>query len=219
LTLWLDAANVVAQTSGSVCKWPDQSSAKLDATQMVGAWCPTLVHSESDQRALIGFDGNDDRLSLPEGFSDFSAGVSFFAVVEVTVDNKCPSFLQLSNGAELDDLEVGRHQGSLQYEVSASSLAGPDNALELNRRVVIEVVHSDSSVELRLNGQILASSPFDLPAVVTRTQNFIGGTLYADCAPLGARVGELLLFTRALDSTERAAVEKYLAAKWQCCTL
>jgi len=55
----------------------------------------------------------DDQLALPEGFSDFSQGLSVFVSRARNRGRQCPSLLQLSNAPEHDDIDIGRLDGSI----------------------------------------------------------------------------------------------------------
>lgn len=218
LVLWLAADRGVTNTSGAVARWQDQSSNKADATQVVVAARPRVA-SAGNSLSMIEFDGEDDFLALPDGFDDFSNGLSFFAVVEALGDDECSSIVQLSAGAETEDLDFGRQQRSVHYEDGDVYLTGTPDALPKGERKLVEVVHSPSTdVDLRVDGQYVMSGKLPLPATLTRTANLVGGTLYTNCAPLEARVGEIVLYSRALSLVERTRVQSYLREKWSCCT-
>jgi hypothetical protein len=215
LMLWLDAQRGTTETSGKVSQWADQSGNGLDASQSLDTARPSRV-TDADGLSWIEFDGIDDFLSLADGFADFSEGVSFFGVVEVHQDRPCVAILELSNGQEIDDIDVGRQSGSVHYEALGGYFHGPEGVFGLNRRLIVGVVHdTGSNAELRLNGEFLAVNSFPLPANVMRYDNFVGRTLYTGCSTFGGRVGEILLFARGIGDAERARIERYLSNKWQ----
>jgi hypothetical protein len=169
---------------------------------------------------MLEFDGADDSLALPEGFGDFTKGLSYFGVVNILADATCQSVMQLSNGSEIDDIDFGRYKGSLHYEVAAELVTGPTDAFGLKQTALVDYVQAlDGKVELRLDSQFMSSGTMMLPVLMKRSANFIGRSLYQDCAPLRARVGEILLYARPLSSDERVQVEEYLAKKWGCCSI
>jgi hypothetical protein len=218
LVLWLAGDRGVIQTNGVVSKWEDQSADKADAFQLVPTARPRLVAAAAGGPPMVEFDGDDDALILPEGFADFSAGLSFFAIVEVIGDSECSSIMQLSSGPEVEDLDFGRQQRSVHYEVEALYITGPPDALPVARTALTNVVHyPDGQAELRLDGQLKHAGFLPQPSVSLRTLNFVGRTLYIGCVPLHARIGEIILYARALASVERSQVEAYLREKWSCC--
>lgn len=217
LALWLMADHGVGEVDGGgVAVWADFSTNEADAKQSIGGLQPRLVPGANGALPLLEFDGEDDQLALPEGFADFSAGLSLFIVASQSTEQHCPSLLHLSNEPETQDVEVGRFQGAVHYEVADDEVSGPDNTFALQQLVLVGVVHAPSKApELRLNGVFMATGDFtSLPEVKPRANNFIGRSLHDGCEPFHGRVGEIILYSRALDSTERGAVQRYLQGRW-----
>lgn len=220
LILWLAADRGVTLTDGAVSKWLDQSQTHADAVQGVVGARPRRVDAAQNGLPMLEFDGGDDWLAVPDGFEDLSTGLSFFAVVALRGDGLCTSVMQFSNGVEEDDIDFGRYMGSIHYEVSGPFVTGPDNAFAIGPVTLLDFVHDvDQSVQLRMNGQLLVAGDLMLPIVTLRTANFVGRSLYADCKPLQARVGEILFYARPLPSSERLLIEQYLKQKWGCCSI
>ena len=217
LALWLMADHGIgAVEGGGVAVWADQSMNEADAKQSLAGMQPTLVPAAGNVPQMLEFDGVDDQLALPEGFSDFSEGLSVFIVASASEDQSCPSLLHLSNDPEQEDIEVGRFHGSVHYEVHDDDVWGPENAFGLNQRVLVGVVHAPNKApELRLNGVFMATADFKaLPSVTPRVNNFIGRSLYAGCELFHGTIGEIIVYARALDGAERDAVQSYLQSKW-----
>jgi hypothetical protein len=217
LTLWLMADHGVGEVDGgSVALWADYSPNELDAKQSSAALQPKLLPAADGSLPVVEFDGVDDQLAFGDGFSDFSAGLSAFVIAKVTHDSTCQALLHFSNGGETDDIQLGRFKGSVHYEVADPSVTGPDNAFTIGERMLVGVVHAPGKVpEVRLNGVFMASGNFtELPAVTERTTSFVGRSMYGDCQPFQGQIGEVILYSRALDATERTAVQSYLQSKW-----
>lgn len=217
LALWLMADQGVGSLDGSrVAVWADQSINEADAWQSLDPLQPTVAASEGVLPAMIGFDGLSQQLALPPGFSDFSAGLSVFIIARQSEDVACPSLLQLSNGPEMHDIEIGRDRGTIHYEVGNYDAWGLENAFALNQRLLVGVVHApDQAPELRLNGVFMGSGDFtELPPVTPRTNNFLGRSLYDGCQPFPGEIGEVIVYARAVDSVERDAIQRYLLTKW-----
>lgn len=216
LELWLMADHGIGEVSGSVAVWSDFSPNEADAKQSIGALQPKLAPAAGNVPQMLEFDGVDDQLALPAGFADFSEGLSIFVVASESEDLSCPSLLHLSNEPEQDDVEVGRFHGSVHYEVADDDVWGPENAFVLDQRVLLGVVHApDKAPELRLNGMFMATGDFTaLPALSTRSNNFIGRSLYNGCELFHGKIGEIIVYSRALASAEREAVQLYLQSKW-----
>jgi hypothetical protein len=215
--LWLSADRGVTTTSGAVSKWQDESNSHNDATQVLAIARPRVV-SGGGSLPMIEFDGDDDALALPEGFDDFQSGVSFFAVVEPEDDSNCSTIVQLSAGPEIEDIDFGRQSQSVHYENGDIYVTGTPEALPKGERKLVGIVHSTSGeVELRVDGQYITSTSMVLPTTLPRTANFIARSLYSNCSALNARIGEIVLYARAVPSAERVQIETYLRNKWACC--
>ena len=126
LLLWLRAdAGVTAGQDAIVTGWANQSPSHFDAWQSVLGKQPQWSSGAASDRAAVIFD-EDDYLSLPAGFTDFSLGISVFAVAQIANTAPCADVLALSNGAEVDDIALGRHNGKAHYEVYNGDFAGDD---------------------------------------------------------------------------------------------
>jgi len=215
LFLWLRADIGVTEERGAVSNWADQSGNHLDARQPDTSRQPTWVGAGLSGRPVLVFDG-EDFLSLPDGFADFSLGVSVFVVVIADRPETCVDILHLSNGAEIDDIAVGRHDGQGQYEVYTDTVRTNDFPLDTPQ--LVSVVHApDSNVTLRRNAEPFATANFALPATITRLSNVVGRSLYANCTSWNGGISEVILYRRALATDERNRVENYLRTQWSCC--
>lgn len=212
--LWLRADRGVVQTGGRVSAWEDQSGQHRDATQSAPELRPELVASALNGMPAVSFDGIDDYLDLPSGFDDFSKGVTIFAVVQANDDEtSCRGIFETSNGSELDDLHIGRHDGELLYEVFATSVSAGAFPAGVVRRV--SVVHDARGVvELSQSGAQTAVENVELPVVVERRFAYVGHTLYDGCPTWDGDIGELVVYDRALSPDEYDAVEASLDDRW-----
>ena len=215
LLLWFMADQGLSSPGGQVNEWIDQSSAHVKATATGGAMPKRVLQASGPP--MVEFDGADDGLKMPEGFSAFD-GISFFAVVEAYPADVCAGILSLSNGNDADDIELGRHTANLlYYEVLGDYVEGAANAFEANKRLLVSITQtSDGAVELRINGVLNASrKTIPLPKAVVRTQNFVGRDTYVACPQAyKGLLGELALFSRGVSAAEYARIQTYLATKW-----
>jgi hypothetical protein len=156
-------------------------------------------------------------MRLPDGFSDFSLGVSMFAVIQATTANDCAAVTEFSNGAEIDDISLDLYMGSISYEVFNADHAGGNFVFDVPQQ--IGAVHRpDLTLQVRRNGGSEGEDMFDLPITVTRTQNFVGRTLYANCTTFSGLIGELLVYDRAVTDRELLDIEATLTTRFHCCT-
>lgn len=219
LALWLAADRGVTLANGVASKWLDQSPNHADATQVAAASRPKPIKADNGL-PLLEFDGKDDYLALPEGFANFSAGLTFFAVAQYLEESECAAVMQFSNDSEVDDIDFGRFQGALHYEVGENYVNASQGTLSVGPLTLLEFAHDeDEGVELRMDGQFMTAGEMPLPSVVSRVGNFVGRSLYRDCSPLKGSVAEILFYSRPLGQEERLLVEQYLSKKWGCCSL
>lgn len=215
LELWFAADRGVVTEEGAVSYWADQSGRANHAAQAVASQRPILASSPSGL-PMLDFDGAGDHLRLPIGFSSFD-GASFFLVARADPNTGCAGILSFANGNYTDDVEFGRHTPNLLYfEVLGDAVEGADGGFEAGRLLQASILQrADTTVELRLAGTITGSGTAELPAEVTRQQNFIGKNTYTECpTTFDGRIGEILLYTRGLTPAERESVERYLELKW-----
>ncbi len=214
LILWLRADKGVELSGDVVSSWHDQSSNAYEAIQTGSNARPALV-TDNEGHTFVVFDGVDDFMKLPAGFENFEAGLSLFTVARFDAD-ACTSVLELSNGAEIDDVSFLEDHGPFLYEVSEATTYG--DSFELGQLHSFGVVHRPTlAVEIRRNGMLTNEANVALPATVLRQQNFLGHSLYVDCPVLPGGIAEILLYDRAVTDFELLDIESYLNEHWGCC--
>lgn len=216
LLLWFMADKGLTMSGEQVSAWIDQSSAHVTASAGSPEAMPKRVLKTSGP-PMVEFDGADDGLKMPDGFSTFT-GTSFFAVAEAYPAEGCAGILSFSNVNDNDDIEYGRHTtGLLYYEVLGGYVEGATNAFEANKRLLVSITQTNTGVvELRINGVLNASlKTIDLPKSIVRTQNFLGRDTYTACPQaFKGLLGEIVLYSRGVSVAEYARIQAYLAAKW-----
>ena len=223
LELWLRADTL---TSSPVSTWYDPStgiSATTDGT------CAAPALSTGTQKGIryVVLDGTTNCFHLPTGFADFSAGTTAFVVANPKrADSETVSEPFLSLAAPLGSARIAfeRSAGMAFFQIAdatggslgKATVSDPSNSNWHIYEAHQGVVTGDPAVVLR-DGQsgnpaLIAKAP-----MMTRDTNFIGASpaVATSDAKLKADVGEILLFSRALDLTDRTKVERYLDAKWR----
>jgi hypothetical protein len=218
LLLWLMADKGVVHNATAVWQWQDQSGNELHASQSVQGSHPHLWTSAIGGLPALDFDGSADMLALAPGFADFRLGVAMFAVVRPTTLEGCGGIIELSNGSEIDDLSLYRSRDVPGYEVYEGYTEGGFSAVPVNTPLLISALHGvNERVRVWVNRQLWVEDTFALPTLKERRENFVGRSLYDVCGPWAGRIGEIVVYNRALDDDERARVESYLQTKWGCC--
>lgn len=221
LVFWFKADAGVTEENGTVSSWADQSSNGYDATQSEVDERPKLTKSSDLPLKVLELDGVDDHLHLPAFEPELGAGISFFAVAGRSQDSTCSGIVELSNGAEIDDISFDSLGSSFQFEVVNSTIYANADEFPQGKLRLIEAFQSADPLqpvgELRANGLSVGSGAMNAPLPLLRTDNQIGDSLYGDCSPFPGAIGEIILYGRKLGTEERVAVENYLKTKWQCC--
>jgi hypothetical protein len=217
LVLWLRAdVGVTAGDDDRVSHWVDQSVNAFHVEQTGGEQQPKLVNSGGSLPS-VEFDGVDDFMRIPEGFDDFQDGFSAFVVTSAENLDACWAVLEFSNGSEIDDIFLGHYAASVHYEVLDVWMT--QGEYPVGENLVLAVIHRPNElIETRTNGNIAGENSFALPSVITRTQNFLGRSLYSACGVLEGSISEVLVYDRAVTSAELLAIEAYLATRFGCCS-
>ena len=214
MALWLRADRGVTANGGHVSEWLDQSGNQMDALQTAGNARPTLLPTGLNGLPTLDFDGTVQYLRLPDGFTDFTKGLSGFVVSEATVtDGACASTVEFSNGSEIDDVEFGYYQQAWQYEIFDHDFAG--GMVDPKLPELYSVLHrATQEVVMRLNGNQANTAMFPLPVTKVRQENFIGHTLYSGCTYYKGQISEIVLYNRIVTDKELLGIEGYLQQHW-----
>jgi hypothetical protein len=219
LELWLRADEGVVIESNGVATWKDASGKHRDAAQIANNYRPILVANAIADRPAVVFDGMDDYLKLPTLSASFAAGLSIFVVLQQSAVNTCEGYFEAANGLEQDDIHFGDWEKSLLFEIEENWINDRNYPVLLNEPTLAVVVQDAQSLTLvRSNNNGVGEDQVNLAPAKERAQVFIGKSLYAGCSPFTGAIGEMILYNRGVSDDELVQVEKYLQAKWACCT-
>jgi hypothetical protein len=218
LILWLRADRGVTAQSSSVSRWADQSTVHADAVQDVARSRPVLVADGINGRPALLFDGSDDYLQLAEGFGDFSKGISIFTVMNTSLEGDvCAPVFEASNGAEVDDIYFGPNHDHVNYEVFNDANIEVECLPDVPQLFSV-VQEPTGTFEIHRNGRFGILSTFPPPATVIRKAVYVGKSLYSGCHTFAGRIGEVIVYARALPDADSRAVESYLQERYGCCS-
>jgi hypothetical protein len=217
LALWLRADLGVRYADNVVSDWLDQSGAGPDARQLNVEASPSFLEEFRNGQPALAFDGVDDYLQLGPGFEDFDAGVSVFMVAEALTSEVCSGLLELSNGREIADISLHRNSAAgLVFEVWETWVPCNDEFPDHAPLFVGGVQGADGTMVTYVNG---AACDFKesvmLPERTIRSANFIARSNYESCsARFAGYIAEVLIYTRAVATEERLAIESYLRERY-----
>jgi hypothetical protein len=160
-----------------------------------------------------------------QSFADFSAGLTGFAVMEL-VGTGFHEVVSLSSSLHTNLIEFA-HTEVDKLCLGVSPLEGGGRvctgvlAPAVRRRYGFVIGSNpdggDVPITLFVDGALVSTGTLPSPPNVTRTVSAVGGLASDPGAfdeTLQGRMGELLLFRRALSPSERSAVDDYLDAHW-----
>ncbi len=220
LAFWLKSDAGVKLNAGAVAAWQDQSPSGTPVAALNAAAQPEWVPAASGGRPALRFDGADDALQLPDGFSDLRAGLSVYVVVRPAAGGPPVRFLDLDEGPQCDTVVFGGRDtpDKLSFWVYANSqtkskVEAPGAIVAGQLQTFGAVLYPGGRVTLTRNGVVLATGQTTMPAAVVRKPNQIGRASTGDAAFKG-ELYEMLVYTRALNDAERGHVEGYFAGKY-----
>jgi hypothetical protein len=210
LAAWYDAtvASSITLTSGFVSQWNDLSGAGRHLTQSVEADRPGT--STIGGKTAIGFDGSNDYLAVS---TDITPG-SLFCVVEFDVVNALQ--LPLSNinaaGAALQMAltNVAQFRTTSWDGTTATGRSSANSVASAGVAIAMTMLYQGDS---RYSGTNMAGA--DTTVRSSQQGIIVGARRTASTgSALNGKMGEVLVYNRALSAAEYARVERYLAAKW-----
>ncbi|HXJ56204.1 MAG TPA: LamG-like jellyroll fold domain-containing protein [Verrucomicrobiae bacterium] len=222
LQLWLRADGGVSLGNGdAVLEWADQSGNANNAAQADENLAPVLVNASINGKPALRFDGNDDYLEAPDSdslsivgditslyvlrFDDFA---TFRAVWAKTINNlPAPTDIYTLPGS--GTVRIYRGDGTLAG-IQSSDGAQPYPA---GSYILAGFDQAGTTFSHYLNGQANGSS------IITVTPSDLDtplriGTRADLVTKFKGDMAELLIYDRALSTSERRAAERYLIEKY-----
>jgi fibronectin type 3 domain-containing protein len=225
ITLTADDLGYLLFNGEAVTHWPDALGNPIAASAQ-SANAPTFVASAIAGRGAVRFDGQNDHLSLPGGFEDFSTGMTLFVVARPTSVQAGSKLVLLGNGAGQGNVALGRNGSGagLQYFTNDGAgnygWFGTANALASNEAALYAVVQSGGAVNslvtatVSKNGEVVGSDSVYVPPVGPRVVNYIGRSYWASDGYFAGDISEIIVYNRTLSTAEQTAVSSYLANKY-----
>jgi hypothetical protein len=220
--LWLDASDAstlfdattggsLVAADGAVARWEDKSGNTRHATQATSGARPVRKTSVQNGRDVVRFDGEDDFL-LPA--SNPMTGAASGMLFIVAKNDHDPPISAFSAGHPFGQTgNFGSHlpwEDGVIYEnfgTTVRKVVG-NPATSLESPFIYNVLSASAQYAAWLNGTQIFST----------TSNAVGasGILIGTGAPFAYKgiICEILVFPTALSTTDRQAVESYLATKW-----
>jgi len=209
LALWLDAADAstITLNGSTVSQWNDKSGNGRNASQATAANQPTRTLNGLGGRTVITFDGVDDFLNATLTLTNFSVGV-----VGTTTANTATIYYPLGFGNPPPGsagLSVGGTFHTQRAALNGATSLLTNETVTLNSPYLITAHSQTGNRLISFNGQT--------PATDTNSQSISQVTIGKRSDgfwPYAGPIGEVVITSAALSTTDRQLLEGYLAWKW-----
>lgn len=199
-----------------------------DATDSANGFDGTLMGSPvfdptgKINQSLI-FDGLDDYVDIPDGFADFSSGLTISLWARPAAAGSAARFIDFGNGAPSENIFFTRvgTSNTLQYQVMHMLVSGgaveAADALTLNEWQMFVVVHDPVTTIATIykNGVEIASGGVAIPNNVVRTSNLIGDSNWTADALYTGQMDDIRIYNYPISEDEIAAL--YAASEGNYC--
>ena len=159
------------------------------------------------------FDGSDTFVDLPDGFSNFSGGMTLTLWAQPTAAGNYARFIDWGNGPSSDNIFFCRvgSSATLGFNVyigdTASTRVEASNALELNVWQFFAVTMDNTGdVVIYKNGMPVATGTVNVPTDITRTDCFIGKSNWTNDVLYEGLMDEVKLYNYPMSGLEIADV-------------
>jgi hypothetical protein len=214
LSAWYDAtvASSVTLTNGFVSQWDDLSGNGSNLTQSVEADRPGT--STINGKTAIDFDGSNDYLAVT---SNFFCRTMFLVAQRDSATNATNGRIAItalnSSGNAISINIVTDATGDMRVtsQDENSAITGANGAVwAAGQNSIITAIYQGAA---RYNGTPLSGAS---TAARSTQQGIVVGArrTTATSSPYDGRIGEIILYSRALSAAEYVRVERYLARKW-----
>lgn len=214
--LWLDATQITGVADGNTVQTPsDYSGNSNTVTQATSGSRATYRTSGINSRPALEFDGTDDYYSGSHTWASSVSGFTVFVVLKTdsATANQC-ALITDAQDIRFQQFSNARYTGigAANYgSVANSSTSGQYMSL------VYDGSQSGNANRLKLyigGAQQTLSFSGTIPATSNAQTTLVVGRYNTTSPYWDGMIGEVIGYNRALSSTERTAVESYLAGKW-----
>lgn len=106
MNLWLRADLDVSASGGNITTWNDQSPNTMHATAFN---TPTLIAGANNFNPAVSFArASSEYLDLPDGFANFTSGISTYVVAKPTSVGSFERFIDFGNGQANNNIILAR---------------------------------------------------------------------------------------------------------------
>ncbi len=215
LQVWLRSDVGVVTSGSNVSQWTDVSGNNNNATQGTSSYQPTVVANAVNELPALAMSASK-YLVLPSGFSNLnSAGADMFIVVEPTASVNYTSFVYIGNSSSTDGLTIEQDPApnGISLFVSNGTTASRVTASSISPLNVWQSLEGSLSSGTSPTGSVYYNSAL----AATGTSEYLNGVVRSEnvVGTFSGQIAEVLLYNAPLTATQRAAVQAYLAQRYQ----
>jgi hypothetical protein len=218
-SLWLDAADstTIVQSTGSVSQWNDKSGNGYNATATSGHY-PTVHSKGQNGLNTLTFDGATQYLQFANSnVLDFNTNdFAVFAAVQFNLNGVTQTFIgKTSTGFPQWRLgtEANNYMVLTIYNSSGAGATSQGPAIS-GWGFVSGMVYRSTGDILYLNGTGQPSGGTITGSLSTTAITTIGNLTPSSARYWAADMGEIIVYTGTLTTSQRQLIEGYLAWKW-----
>lgn len=177
---------------------------------------PNFVVDEG--RYAMAFDGVDDYVVLPAGFADFRSGLTIQVWAKPAAAANWGRFVDLGNGPDAANILFARNGTStnLTFNAMTGTAITANGVLVLNQwQMFVVTMNEAGAVTIYKNGIPVQTGTVAVPAVVTRTSNFIGESNWTADALYNGLIDDIKIYNYAATADDIA--QEYFTAVGNFC--
>jgi hypothetical protein len=226
LSLWLRADSGVTLSGSNVTAWADQSGNGNNADVENSGEEPTFVSSFSNSKPAIQFNGTSQLLNIGGSDSLDFLNTSIFIVLKRTGDGTGNEITFMKNANDVEGSGAYWHvarlnRGNSNFAVSNGGSFDRDSGVNIGDGIarVMDFTFDGTDFNIYVNGVQTATYNDQVGNIdITSGSLQIGGYNQSFNNPDGelfnGQIAEIIMYNRAVTSTERQKVEAYLNAKY-----
>ena len=207
LTLWVSAGTgVTLDANGGVSTWQDQSPNQYVVSQSNAGNRPTVVANSLNSLPVVHFSGNNQVLTVPNIMTGATAAEVFIVNRAAASSYQC--LYRLGNGGGTN---YPSSDGTIRDDFGLASQlnVGGASVLLTNYHLYNASAQANGSWVDRLNGDIQHTGSMGTASFSTAP--LLGGGTGSSFA---GDIAEVIVYSRVLTSSERAAIGQYLTQKY-----
>jgi hypothetical protein len=218
LILWLDGSDETSvDAPAAVARWSDLSGSGHHLVQVDAPRRPALVSGVLNGRSVLRFDGADDFLSLTNDGAFDSSDLTVVLLVSPRWTahpggNPSPFGIRRASMATRVSIHMDGNKANVHsWNDNGQSFA--PYSFEPDQFYLLEFVWSSGVESHYIDGSFVNSAQHALSTNQLQRPVQVGAA-EAEVENWPGDIAELMVWSRALDDTERMAVEQHIAQKW-----